>query len=189
MPLREEHPGLGASDRNPEEVREIPEVGHGELAVKQLRDVLKKAGCRRSEDDVVDVQQEVGEVISMAKYEEGHIRLGRDEAETMSVVGEALIPRSRSLLEAVERLVEAANMLGMSRVGEAGRLLAVHLLVKIAVKKGVLDVQLMNRPCARGGDAEDDADGRGLDDGAEGLIKVHTVLLREAAHNPSRLVP
>jgi hypothetical protein len=106
----------------------------------------------------------------------------------MCIVGEALVPCTRGLLEAVERLVEPTNMLGMIGVDEARWLLAVDHLIKIAMKKGVLDVELMNRPCTRDGDAEDNTDCGGLDDGAECLIEINSQLLREPTNNPSRLV-
>ena len=64
-----------------------------------------------------------------------------------------------------------------SRVDEAVRLLAVDRLVQMAVKKGVLHVQLMYRPGARSGDAEDDADGSQFDDRTERLVVVDAVLL------------
>jgi hypothetical protein len=79
-------------------------------------------------------------------------------------------------------------MLRTSGVDEARRLLAVDHLIKIAMKKGVLDVQLMNRPSTRGGDAEDDTDRGGLDDGAESLIEINSRLLGETANNLASLV-
>ena len=68
-------------------------------------------------------------------------------------------------------------MVGSRRVDETGRLLAVDCLIQMAVKKGVLHVQLMYRPGARGGDAEDDADGGRFDNRAERLVVVDVVLL------------
>jgi hypothetical protein len=41
LALRQQHTSGRASDRNPEEEGEIPEISHGELAVEQLGDVLK----------------------------------------------------------------------------------------------------------------------------------------------------
>jgi len=55
----------------------------------------------------------------------------------------------------------------------------------MAVKKGVLHVQLMYRPGARGGDAEDDPDGGRFDNRTERLVVVDAVPLREATNNPS----
>jgi hypothetical protein len=50
------------------------------------------------------------------------------------------------LLQAVERLVEQADVLGLSRIDEARWLLAVDHLVKIAMQESVLNAELLNRP-------------------------------------------
>jgi hypothetical protein len=84
--------------------------------------------------------------------------------------------------------VEPTNVVRMSRVDEAGGLNTVDLLVKIAMEEGILDVQLVYGPRARGGDAEDDPDSGRLDDGTESLVKVNARLLRESTDNPSCLV-
>jgi hypothetical protein len=73
--------------------------------------------------------------------------------------------------------MKAAHIVWAASVDEARRLLTIDLLVKIAVEEGILDVELMNRPGSRDGDAEDDADRGGLDDGAEGLVEVDPRLL------------
>jgi hypothetical protein len=125
----------------------------------------------------------------MAKHEEGDTRLRGGEAEAMSIVSKPLVPSLRGLLEAVERFVQTTHKLGSSRIDEAGRLLAVDLLVKIAMKKGILDVQLMNWLATRGGDDEDDADDCRPSDGAEGLIKINTWLQGKTSNNPAGLVP
>jgi hypothetical protein len=51
----------------------------------------------------------------------------------MHIVGAALVPSPRGLLEAVEGLVKSTNMLRTSVIDEARRLLAVDLLVKSAM--------------------------------------------------------
>jgi hypothetical protein len=121
--------------------------------------------------------------------EEGDIRLRRNEAETMSEVGETLIPCPRSLLEAIQGLVKTAYVVGVALVNKVGGLLTVDLLVKDATKEGILDVELVDRPRPRDGDAEDDPYRGRLDDGTEGLVEIDARLLREAANHPSCLVP
>ena len=79
-------------------------------------------------------------------------------------------------------------MIGASRVNKARRLLTVDGLLQVAVKKGVLHIQLVDRPATRGGDAEDDTNRRRLDNGAEGLIVVDAVALSEATDDPVSLV-
>jgi hypothetical protein len=114
--------------------------------MKLIGDVLKKASARGGEDDVLDVEQQVGQVVTTTNNEEGHVALRSNEAKPMSIVRKLLVPRPGALLQAVERLVEQADVLGLSRIDEARWLLTVDRLVKIAVQESVLNVELMNRP-------------------------------------------
>ena len=61
-------------------------------------------------------------------------------------MSKTLVPSTRSLLETVELFVETTHIVGAVSIDEALRLLKVNLLVKIAIKKGVLDVKLVDRP-------------------------------------------
>jgi hypothetical protein len=56
------------------------------------------------------------------------------------------------------------------------------------VKKCVLHVQLVNEPCLRGADAEDDLNRYRLDNGAECLVVIDAVALGEAADDPTCFV-
>ena len=103
--------------------------------------------------------------------------------------GEAMEPRTRRLLEAVERALKLAHMIWTGGVEEAGGLLAVDVLLEPAVEEGVLDVQLVDRPAAGDGEGEDGADGRRFHDGTEGFPVVHAFLLSESSKDPARLVP
>jgi hypothetical protein len=189
LALRQEHPRSRARDRDPEEIGQVPEIGHGELTVELVGDVLKKTGAGGGEDDVVDVEQQISQVVAATKHEEGHVALRGNEAKPVSVVGEALVPRPGRLLQAIKRLVEQADVLGPSGVDEARWLLAVDHLVKIAMQEGVLNVKLMNRPSARDGDAEDDTDRGRFNNQTESLVVVDPGLLREPANHPPSLVP
>ena len=106
----------------------------------------------------------------------------------MKIHGEPLVPRPRSLLEAVEGSLEETHMVVVSRVNKARRLLTVDGLLQVAVKKSVLHIQLVDQPATGSGDAEDDANRRRLDDRVEGLIVVDAVALSEAVNNPASLV-
>jgi hypothetical protein len=98
------------------------------------------------EDDVVDVEEQVGNLSTSSKNEQGGVREGCHKPYPMHIVGEALVPHTRSLLESIEGLVESTDMLRPRRVDEARWLLTIDHLIKIAMEKGVLDVELMNRP-------------------------------------------
>jgi len=58
----------------------------------------------------------------------------------------------------------------------------------MAVKEGVLHIQLVDRPLSRGRDAEDDLNGSRLEDGAEGLVVVDAMALGEAVDDSASLV-
>jgi hypothetical protein len=92
------------------------------------------------------------------------------------------------LLEAVEGALKKTNGIGARRVDEAGGLLTIDGLVQVTVKKGILHVQLVDRPLTRSSDAEDDPNRCRLDDGAERLVIVDAVSLGEAADDPASLM-
>jgi len=105
-----------------------------------------------------------------------------DEAQGADVAGEALVPRPRGLLEAIQGLLQQADMIWRSWVDKTRRLLAVDRLLQMAMKKSIFHVELMD------GEAEDDPYRRRFDNRTEGLVIVDVVLLREPANNPPGLV-
>ena len=97
-------------------------------------------------------------------------------------------PSPGSLLEAVQRPVEAADMRAALGVYVAGGLLIVDGLHERAVEEGVVDVKLMNRPLVGECNGVDGAHGGQFHDRTERLLKINTGSLREAAEDPTRLV-
>lgn len=73
-------------------------------------------------------------------------------------------------------------------VDKARWLLAVDGLVEVAMEERVLDIQLVDKPVTRGGEAGDDADRCWFDDWAERLVVVDAGALGVAAHDPMGLV-
>jgi hypothetical protein len=92
------------------------------------------------DDDVIHINKYVGKLLSMAINEEGHVRLGGDEAKPMHKVGDVLVPCTWGLLEAVERPVEMTDVVRTAGGNKAWGLLIVDLLVKSAMEEGILDV-------------------------------------------------
>jgi hypothetical protein len=56
------------------------------------------------------------------------------------------------------------------------------------MEEGILDIELMDRPFSGEGEGEDGTNGGELDDGADGLVVVHSGTLGEALKNPTGLV-
>jgi hypothetical protein len=92
------------------------------------------------------------------------------------------------LLQSIQGLLQTIDVVWGTRVDESWRLLTVDGLLEVAVKKGVLHVQLVNRPGAGRGDAEYRPYGGRFDDRAEGLVVVNALTMGEASDNPASLV-
>jgi hypothetical protein len=85
-------------------------------------------------------------------------------------------------------MVQLTDMLGASRVDEAGGLATVDDLGELAVEEGVLDVELASLPFKGERDGEDDTDRGRFDNQTEHLVEVNALLLRETAKHPTFFV-
>jgi hypothetical protein len=71
LSLRQKQTIYGAGDSDAEEVVEVAEIRHGELRGEFGHDVLKKSRGRCGEDDVVNVEQQVGDPHALHVNKEG----------------------------------------------------------------------------------------------------------------------
>jgi hypothetical protein len=76
----------------------------------------------------------------------------------------------------------------MGRINKIRRLLTVNGLLEMSVKKGVLHIQLMNRPLTRGSNAQHSPNRSLLNHRAECLIIINTRLLIISPSNPASLM-
>jgi hypothetical protein len=77
--------------------------------------------------------------------EPGDVYLILNEALCEQECAGATVPSSRHLLEAVERPVELADHVGVSRVYKTDRLGAIHHPRQSVMDERILDVELMHR--------------------------------------------
>jgi hypothetical protein len=132
-----------------EEVAEGTEVLHGELLLESCSDTLEQLRARGSEDDVIDVEEQVRNIGAAAIDEQRGVRLGLYKAKGHQVGGKAVVPSSRLLLQTVERLMEPAHQVGVDGVDKSCGLGAVDRLRESVVKESVLDVELVHGPTSR----------------------------------------
>jgi hypothetical protein len=99
-----------------------------------------------------------------------------------------LVPHARSLLETVRRTVQLTNVLGASRVNEAGGLVTVDDLGELTVEECILDVNLASLPLKGERDGEDGLDRCWFYNRTERLIEVNALLLRETIKHPACFV-
>ena len=113
------------------------------------------------------------------------IGAGGAKAKKMKKRCNALVPRAGSLLEPVQGLGEAADVVWAVGVDEASGLKAEDLLIQRTMEECIGYVKLMNWPAVRGSQGEHGADGSGLDDRREGLAVVDAGALVESSdHQP-----
>ena len=79
-------------------------------------------------------------------------------------------------------------MIYSGTVDETWWLLVVDRLVEVAMKKGILHIQLVDRPGAGDGNAENGPNGGLFDHRTEGLVVVNAFSLRKPADHPAGLV-
>jgi hypothetical protein len=120
-----------------EEVMERPQVLDGELSVKAISKPSKEIGSASCQDDVVNIEQQVGGLGAVSKDKQRGIGARRPEAELVEEGRDALVPGARRLLQAIQAAREQAHMLGVIGVDEAGGLLTVHLLGEVSMKKAL----------------------------------------------------
>jgi hypothetical protein len=85
-------------------------------------------------------------------------------------------------------MVQPTDVLGASRVDEAGGLVTVDDLGELVVEEGILDVELASLPFKGERDEEDDADRGRFDNRTERLVEVNALLVRETAKHPACFV-
>jgi hypothetical protein len=101
LTLGEEEAIGGTRDRDPEEVMKVPEICHSELGVKELGDAMKKPRRRGCQNDVIDVEQQVGNVGTLFVDKERCVGGRCGEASPLNKTREALVPRPGRLLEPI----------------------------------------------------------------------------------------
>jgi hypothetical protein len=116
-------------------VVKVTKIRHGELRVEACPDELQQLTGRRRDNDVIDVEEQVCDVISVFVDKHRCVRLGRSEAHVVDVRGEALVPGLGRLLEPIQGLLQETNIVRFGRVNKAGWLLAVDSLLEVAVEE------------------------------------------------------
>ena len=119
---------------------ESPQVLEGELGAEVSCDLLKERWRGGSQDDVVDVQEEVRGGGTLMINKQGGIGQCGPEPLLLKKGRDPLVPGPRCLLQPVERTGEQAHMIRILGVDETGGLLTVHLLCKLLMQKCVGNV-------------------------------------------------
>jgi len=98
------------------------------------------------------------------------------------------MPSTRSLLQTIKRLLEKADIIRICWINKTRRLLTIDCLIKMTMKKSILDLQLMNRPMTRGYNTQNYTDYSWFNNRTESLIIVNAMLLRKSPNHPTSFV-
>ena len=102
-----------------------------------MDNLVQQRRARCSDDHVVDVEEEVGDVGSSAKNEKGGVGSSRLEAETNDVCREPSEPCPWRLAKTIQGFVEATDGLRTLSIHEANGLLAQHKFIEMSVEKSI----------------------------------------------------
>jgi hypothetical protein len=100
--------------------------------------------------------------------------LASTEPKGGDVRGEAVVPGARGLLQSIERLVHATNIIGSRGVNKTSQLNVVNCLCQGAMKEGILHIKLMNGLGVRQCHSENHLNSCWLDDRAKSLIIINS---------------
>jgi hypothetical protein len=85
-------------------------------------------------------------------------------------------------------MVQSTDVLGVSRVNEAGGLATIDDHGELVVEEGIVDIELVSLPFKGERDGEDDADHGQFYNRTESLVEVNALLLRETMKHPTCFV-
>jgi hypothetical protein len=85
--------------------------------------------------------------------------------------------------------MQTTDMIRMMLINKSGGLLTVDLLIKRAIEKCILDIELTDWPRAGDSNGENNPYSGGLDDRTECVVIINSRTLRVATNNPASLVP
>ena len=111
-----------------QEVVELTQILHSKLLLQRGEDTLKQLLTGGREHNIIDIEQQICSLIPTSVDEERRVGLGLGEPQCQQERGEPRVPSPRSLLQSIERLVEPADHIRMTRVHKSRRLRAVNSL-------------------------------------------------------------
>src|SRR3954465_14571323 len=109
LPLMKEKPVSAPDDLHAEEVVERAKILQSELCTKAVGELSKKSISACRQDDVVNIEEQVGCVDALSIDKERRIGARGAEAKLMKERGDALVPSTGRLLQSIQGLREQAH--------------------------------------------------------------------------------
>jgi hypothetical protein len=129
-------------NNNPQKMVKRTQILHGKLVLK-TDDLVQEAQRRAIEHNVINIE-EVQSVTVTPIDEQRCVWLCLSKAKVEQICGKPGLPSTGGLLQTIERLVELADHVRMSRINKANRLTIIYRLGESPIEKDILDIWLMD---------------------------------------------
>lgn len=86
--------------------------------MKTMNETIKEDSGRGRHNNIIDIQQEVGDIGATTEHEQGCVQEGSDKANHVDMCGNPLVPRTGSLFKPIEGLEETIDMMRTSGINE-----------------------------------------------------------------------
>jgi hypothetical protein len=139
LTLGEVESRVGACE-NVEEGIKRAKVTHIKLLTKSRGDFLKKSIGGSGKNNIVDIQNKVGDVGGGMKNKQKGFPFCRDKTVGSNKSGEASKPDTRGLFRPIERFAEKTNMFSRRSIFKTFGLLEVDNLKEKTMEGGVLNI-------------------------------------------------
>jgi hypothetical protein len=122
------------------------EVLHDEFPHEGRYGVLQERCARCDEHNIINIKQQVYCIGAAVEDEQGGVELGLNKSQGEEVHGEPAVSSPGYLLQSVERLVEATDLVRLRGINKPCQLAAVDCLQESTMQERVLHNKLVDGP-------------------------------------------
>lgn len=106
----------------------------------------KKRCAAAGDNYIIDIDKSINNIVSMDVDKSGSVCHRVSAPHLEKIAAKFLIPGSRRLLETIQCLAEATDVVRAIRINEARRLRDIYFVGESALEESVVDVQLFYDP-------------------------------------------
>ena len=170
-------------DLDPQVEREKAQIAHLESRLHLLIERLHLSLLGAGDHQVVDVDAYQQGIAVLAPLVDSSFVRALLEPHLLESGVQLGVPSSGRLPQAVEGLAQAENLVLLAGDDESRRLVDVDLLLQVSVEEGGLDIHVVHTPSFLGRQREEETNRLHSRNGREGVVKVDSLLLNEAARH------
>ena len=166
---------MEAEQALPQKVASKTHILDYEGRMKKLLDQSNIGIKEPGKQQIIHVYHQSQEGGSSASNKEARIKGRLKETKSLKLRRQLNVPLAEGLFEAIERSAEETNITRVSkRVTSRGS--HVDFLIQVAMKKGIIDVKLVDRPRTSSGNSKEEVNSDSLCNRGEAVKVIHTLI-------------